>query len=101
MTTLKDRERADEKKFALKEETQFKVNARRHRLFGEWAAGLLGHAGDAARDYAMSVVQLNLSPGQAVEKVTTDLAGRVSAEEVAARFEEFLDVASSQFEDAA
>ena len=38
MTDFKDRERAEEAKFAMDEETAFKIAARRNRLLGEWAA---------------------------------------------------------------
>jgi len=41
MTDFKDRERAEEAKFAMDEEAAFKVAARRNRLLGEWAAGLM------------------------------------------------------------
>ena len=42
MTTFDDREQGFERKFALGQEQEFKVTARRNRLLGEWAAGLMG-----------------------------------------------------------
>jgi hypothetical protein len=41
MTQFDDRERAFETKYARDEEMQFRVLARRNRLLGEWAAGLM------------------------------------------------------------
>lgn len=41
MTDFKDRERGEEAKFAFDEENAFKIAARRNRLLGEWAAGLM------------------------------------------------------------
>ncbi len=41
MTTMQDREKAFEAKFALDEELRFKATARRNKLLGLWAAGLL------------------------------------------------------------
>ena len=41
-TTLDDRERGYESKFAHDANLRFKADARRNRLLGEWAAGLLG-----------------------------------------------------------
>ena len=41
MTDFKDRERAEESKFALDGETEFRIAARRNRLLGDWAAGLM------------------------------------------------------------
>ena len=56
MTTFDDRERSFETKFAHDAELRFKAEARRNRLLGEWAAGLLGKNGDEARTYALTVV---------------------------------------------
>ena len=38
MTTFNDREKAFEQKFEHDQEIQFKVNARRNKLLGLWAA---------------------------------------------------------------
>jgi hypothetical protein len=56
MTTFDKREDAFEKKFAHDEELQFKANARRNRLLGQWAAGLLGKTGADVDAYAREVV---------------------------------------------
>ena len=64
MTTFEDREEGFEKKFVHDEELQFKANARRDRLLGEWAAEKLGLSGDEAEAYAKSVVMADLEePG--------------------------------------
>ena len=57
MSTFDDRENAFENKFAHDAEMQFKAEARRNKLVGLWAAGLLGKDGDAAEDYAKEVVK--------------------------------------------
>jgi len=57
MTTFDKRKDAFESKFARDAELKFKAEARRNRLLGLWAAGLLGKTGDAAEDYAKSVIQ--------------------------------------------
>ena len=41
MTDFKDRERAEEAKFAHDEEMHFRITARRNRLLGTWAAELM------------------------------------------------------------
>jgi hypothetical protein len=56
MTTFDKREEGFEKKFAMDEETRFKANARRNRLFGAWAAQHLGLSGADADAYAKEVV---------------------------------------------
>ena len=57
MTQFDDRERAFEAKFARDEEMQFRVIARRNRLLGEWAAGLMGLTEAEADAYAKDVVR--------------------------------------------
>jgi len=56
MTTFDDREKAAENRFALDEELRFKASARRNKLIGLWAAGLLGKTGEEADAYAKTVV---------------------------------------------
>jgi hypothetical protein len=99
MTTFDDRETAFENKFAHDAEMQFRAEARRNKLVGLWAAELLGKSGEAAADYAMSVVQADFEEAgteDVVRKVTADLAGRASAEEVRAKMAELLPVAKAQ-----
>lgn len=57
MTTFDDRESAFEGKFAHDAEMQFKAEARRNKLLGLWAAGLMGKSGDGAMDYAREVIK--------------------------------------------
>jgi hypothetical protein len=56
MTTFDKRKDAFETKFAHDAELQFKAGARRNKLLGLWAAGLLGKTGADAETYAKSVV---------------------------------------------
>jgi hypothetical protein len=56
MTTFDKREDAFEKKFAHDAELRFKAEARRNKLLGLWAAGLMGKTGAAAEAYAREVV---------------------------------------------
>lgn len=56
MSGLDDRENAFENKYAHDQEMEFKANARRNKLLGLWAAGELGLDGDAAEEYAKSVI---------------------------------------------
>lgn len=56
MTTFDKRKDAFENKFAHDAELQFKAEARRNKLLGLWAAGLLGKMGADADSYAKEVV---------------------------------------------
>jgi hypothetical protein len=57
MTDFKDRERAEEAKFAHDEEMQFRIHARRNRLLGAWAAEKMSLSAVEAEAYAKAVVQ--------------------------------------------
>ena len=77
MTTFDDREKAFEKKYEHDQELQFKVNTRRNKLLGLWAAGLLGKSGADAEAYAKEVVMADFEkPGDSdvVHKLMKDLA---------------------------
>ncbi len=56
MTTFDKRKDAFEAKFAKDEELRFKATARRNKLLGLWAAGLLGKSGTEADAYAREVI---------------------------------------------
>jgi len=76
MATFDDREKDFESKFKHDQEIQFKVMARRNRLFGEWAGGEMGLSGDALAAYAKDVVMADFQkPGDddVLEKVQGDL----------------------------
>ena len=86
MTTMNDRERAFENKYAHDQEMVFKAIARRNKKLGLWAAGLLGKTGDAAEAYAMEVIRADFEEAgheDVVRKVAADLAGK--ADEAAIR----------------
>lgn len=80
MKSFDDREKAFEAEFKRNQELQFRVNARRNKLFGLWAAGKLGIGeGDAAEAYARTVIEADFEkPGDSdvVEKVRRDLAAK-------------------------
>jgi hypothetical protein len=76
MTTFDDRERAFEAKFARDEEMAFRITARRNRLFGQWAAGLMALTPEETDAYAKAVVQADFEESgdeDIVRKVLGDL----------------------------
>ncbi len=98
VTTFDDRENAFENKFAHDAEMQFRAEARRNKLVGLWAAELLGKTGDDAAAYAMEVVSADFEEAgieDVVRKVTKDLAGKASADEVRAKMGEMLPAAKA------
>ena len=56
MSGMDDREKGLEGKYAHDQEIEFKAMARRNKLLGLWAAGLMGIEGDDAAAYAKTVV---------------------------------------------
>ena len=76
MTSMTDRERAFETKFARDEEVQFRLAARRNKLFGLWAAARMGLTAEEADAYAVSVVQADFEEAgdeDVLRKVAADL----------------------------
>jgi hypothetical protein len=76
MTDFQDRQRGEERKFAMDEETAFRVHARRNRLLGQWAAGKMGLTPEETDGYAKEVVQADFEEAgdeDVVRKVLGDL----------------------------
>jgi len=102
MTSLSDREKAFENKYAHDLEMKFKIIARRNKLLGQWAGALLGKSDIDA--YAKEVVAADFEePGEedVVRKVAADLsAGGLSqtADDVRVKMIELLAVAADQID---
>lgn len=100
MSGMSDREKAFENKFAHDQELRFKAEARRNKLLGLWAGGLLGKADLDA--YAKEVVASDFEEAgdeDVFRKVSGDLKSGgvvVSDEEVRAKMQELLAVAVAQ-----
>ena len=75
MSDFDDRRRGQETKFQLDQELEFKAQARRAKLVGLWAAGLMGLSGEEADAYAKSVVIADLE-----EAGTEDLFRKIRAD---------------------
>ena len=57
MSSFDEREKSFEKKFVHDEELQFKVNAKRNKYLGEWAADKLGKMDSDRAAYAQEVIK--------------------------------------------
>src|SRR5688572_32557472 len=78
MTDFNDRQRAEEAKFAMDEQTAFRVAARRNRLLGQWAATKMGLTPEETDAYAKEVIQADFEEAgddDVVRKVLGDLTG--------------------------
>ena len=102
MTTFDKREEGFENQFVHDEEVKFKAEARRNKLLGLWVAEQLALSGEAANDYARSVVAAEVSAGSAaavVRKVMGDLAEKgvaVTEAQIRARMDELMALAVAQ-----
>jgi hypothetical protein len=77
MTTFDEREKSFEKKFEHDQELQFKVTARKNKMLGLWAAGLIGKSGAEAEAYAQEIVMAQFEkPGDSdvLHRLMRDLA---------------------------
>ena len=76
MSTFNKREKGEEAKYARNEELSFKINARRNKLLGLWAAERMGIEGADADAYAKECVLADFDkPGDedVYRKVMEDL----------------------------
>lgn len=99
MTTFDDRENAFENKFAHDAEMQFKAEARRNKLMGLWAAGLMGKTGDAAAAYAREVIAADFEEAgheDVVRKLKADLGDLADDATIRAKLAEMMREAKIQ-----
>jgi hypothetical protein len=95
VSTFDDREKGFEGKFAHDEELEFKATARRNRMAGLWAAGLMGLVGENCEDYARAIIRSDFEhPGDedVIRKLVQDLSAAkvaVSEGDVRQKLQEF------------
>lgn len=103
MTSFDDRERAFENQFARDADLQFRMTARRNRLLGVWAAGLMGLTPEESDAYATAVVQADFEEAgdeDVIRKLHADLVAAnidISDEAVRAALAEKAVEARRQF----
>lgn len=99
MTTFDERENAYENKFVHDEDLRFKATARRNKLLGLWAAGLLGKTGDAADAYAREVIIAEMEEEgdeDVFRKVSGDLGDKASEATIRGKMSDLLAEAKRQ-----
>ena len=96
MSGFDDRKNAFENKFAHDEELKFRIEARRNKLLGLWAAEILGKDGDA---YAKEVIASDFEEAgdeDVFNKVRADLGDDVSDDDIREKMVWLLGVAEEQ-----
>lgn len=102
MSGFDDRENAFENKFAHDAEMQFKAEARRNKLLGHWAAGLLGK--DDAAAYAKEVIKADFEEAGSEDvyrKLAGDLGDKADEATIRAKMIECMAEAKAQLMDEA
>lgn len=105
MANFDERKDAFEKKFAHDETLKFKASARRNKLLGHWAAGLMGLSGEKAEEYAKSVIKADFEEAgdeDVFRKIMADLdaAGANQTEhQIRRHMDEFMAEAIRQIQD--
>jgi hypothetical protein len=98
-TTFDKREEGFEKQFAHDEELRFKAMARRNKMLGLWAAGILGKSGPDAETYAKEVVLADFESGDkdVAHKIIKDLEPKgITEQQIRLQMTELLAQAVAQ-----
>ncbi|MEL6212781.1 MAG: DUF1476 domain-containing protein [Pseudomonadota bacterium] len=104
MAGFDERKDKYEKKFAHDAALKFKAEARRNKMLGEWAAGLMGLEGDEAKEYAPSVIMADLEEAgdeDVFRKLRADLdkaAVEQSDHQIRRHMDEFLIKAAEELQ---
>ena len=97
MTGLDDRGRAFENKWAHDAESRFKVEAKRNRALGLWAAAAKGRSGQAAEEFVDAVIAADFQEKgdeDVFRKLRSELdAGTYPDAMIRAKMQEALDAA--------
>jgi hypothetical protein len=96
---MDDRRKGFEGKWALDAEARFKVEARRNRALGEWAAAKKGLTGPAVEDFVGSVIAADFQEAgdeDVFRKLRSELDASVSDADIRAKMQECLQAAIDQ-----
>ena len=99
MTSIDERGAAFEAKFAHDAALRFKVEARRNKLLGLWAAGLLARTGVDADAYAFDVIKADFEEAgdeDVFRKLAADLGARVDEAGIRAQMTDALQQAKAE-----
>jgi len=99
MSTFDERENAFENKFAHDAAMQFKAEARRNKLLGLWAAGLMRLDDKAAKEYATSVIKADFEEAgheDVYRKLAGDLGDLADEQTIRAQITALMAEAKSQ-----
>lgn len=102
MSEFESRQKGQEKKFEMEQDFEFKAGARRNRLIGLWAAGLMGLTGEETQAYAQGIVLADFQEAgddDVLRKLRADLDAKgvkITDHQLRSRMAELLDEARAQ-----
>jgi len=97
--SMDDRRKGFESKWAHDADLRFKVEARRNRALGEWAAAKKGLTGQAVEDFVGSVIMADFQEAgdeDVFRKLRSELDASVSDADIRAKMRECLAAAVDQ-----
>ena len=103
MSKFDEREKSFEKKFVRDEELQFKVNAKRNKYLGEWAAEKLNKVDNEKDTYVQEVIKSDFAePGEedVFRKIQSDFKKAsisISDSEIREQMSSLLERAKKEF----
>ena len=107
MSGLNEREKGMDRKLQQDSDFRFKVEMRRNKLLGYWAAEQLGLDGEASKEYTASVVKADFEEAgddDVVRKVKADFEAKsigVDEEGIRSKIEEYNQQAAQEIMDGA
>jgi len=102
MNSFDEREKSFEKKFVRDEELQFKINAKRNKYLGEWAADKLGKTNTDKTTYIQEVIKSDFAePGdedvfRKIQKDFKEASISISDSEIREQMTSLLDRAKKE-----
>ena len=97
MNTFNDREKGFEKKFANDQEAEFRISAKRNKLWASWVADLLKFSEDQKKNYITEVIKADFQESgdeDVFRKIKKDLEGKnIQDTEIRKKMLEFLEEA--------
>lgn len=102
MTQFEGREKAYENEFVRNEEFDFKVNVRKNKLLGLWAASHMGLSGAQAEEYYKEVIKSDFEEAgdeDVYRKLKTDLDAKgvdLSEHQIKREMADQLEIARAQ-----
>ena len=103
MSKFDDREKSFEKKFVRDEELQFKINAKRNKYLGEWAAERLNKTDKEKEIYIQEVIKSDFAePGEedVFKKIQSDFEKAslsISSSEIREQMKSLFERAKKEF----